>query len=247
MHYTIDGYNLLFYLFGPSLQGFKWQRDKIIHDLNVKIEFLGLDITVVFDSHLHAGEGTRSHYHHLEIVYTPEGITADDFIINQLNDLKDTTKEVVITNDRNLSMRARDLFATTQCIDHFLNWLNKRYNNQRRSKTKSITRNKTAIAQASPSKGADSSLSKPPEKKLGPPARSQPKLMPPPPPPPLPPPPPALPLLPAEAAKGPQIPPGSFEYYLSQFETAHQTLLQKELEAKIARKTRNKANRKKQR
>lgn len=230
MHYTIDGYNLLFYLFGPLLQpDFSVKRDQLIQELNSKISLLALDVTVVFDSHLCSGEGSRSHFHHLEILFTPEGITADDFIIQTLGLVKDATKEIVVTNDRTLALRARHQLASTQGVEHFLNWLDRRYSNKKQGSSKPITRHKTKTQVLSP----QSPL--PPQ----PSPRPRPKLL-------------ALPQNKPvsnlkQSAEGSEssLPEGSLDYYLSIFQSAHEAILSEEQAARLARKLRNKANRKK--
>lgn len=127
MHYYIDGYNLLFRAFGASVDDFKTRRNSLISSLNVKIGSLKLDVTVVFDSQYLAGEGSRSHYKHLEICFTPLGVTADEFILDQLKFCSAPQKEIVITSDRDLAYKARNYSASTESVDEFLGWLNKRY------------------------------------------------------------------------------------------------------------------------
>lgn len=214
MHYFIDGYNLLFYLFGNSFQDFKSLRERLVEELNIEIEFLALDVTIVFDSHLSPGEGSRSHYRHLEIVFTPEGITADDLIIKKIKKIKDPTKEVVVTNDRELAFRARDHLANTQGVEQFLNWLSRRYSNKKRGKPKPISFLKTSH-------------------------RKDPAIVNAVPPPPLIHDQPIEPITPSAPTEG------SLEYYLKKFESKHVEILEEEKAAKLARKLRNKANRKK--
>lgn len=139
MHYYIDGYNLLFALFGPHMTDFASRRDWLIQSLNVKVEPLGLDISLVFDSHFCEGTGSRSHFHHLEILYTPKGVTADDFIIKKIKKSDDPTKILLVSNDRELTLRARNLLAGTQRVDEFTNWLDRRYKNKTQKKSKPIS------------------------------------------------------------------------------------------------------------
>ncbi len=235
MHYIVDGYNLLFYLFGCSFSDFKAQRQSLIQSMNAKIEFLALDVTLVFDSHLCPGEGSRSHYHHLEILFTPEGVTADDLIISCLKLSRTAAKEVLITNDRELSQRAKHLFANTQSIEYFLNWLDRRYSNKKHGKSKPLGKFKssieinpaTAVPSQSPSRLkssltpslmplASSRIDKS-VKELQ--AASE-----------------QLPLPPEQPAEIE----GSFEYYLSSFQTAHEAILKAEQAAKIEKKKQKK-------
>jgi predicted RNA-binding protein with PIN domain len=233
MHYIIDGYNLFFYLFGTSSQDFKSQRQSLIQSMNAKIEFLSLDVSLVFDSYLAPGDGSRSHYHHLEILFTPEGITADDYIIQHLKNSRDPSKELLVTNDKELARRAKHLSAGTQSIDHFLNWLDRRYSNKKRGKSKPIAKFNAPIdIDISPALFIDPS-----------PAKTSP---------PSPPPPPAAPISKPKLIRPPEeklLPPvekspaeaeGTFEYYLSTFQAAHEIILRTEEAAKIEKKLRKK-------
>lgn len=240
MHYIIDGYNLLFYLFGTSFNDFKSKRQSLIQSINAKIQFLSLDVSLVFDSHLSPGEGSRSHFHHLEVLFTPEGMTADDFIIQYLRSSRNTSKEVLVTNDRELSLRAKHLLASTQSIDHFLNWLDRRYSNKKRGKSKSTDKFDSPIGVDLPS----TLVSVPPlppaktPQKLSsvptvtPEAVVKPKLIQPP----------VEKVLPPEK-KSPEEIEGSFEYYLSTFQAAHEVILQAEEAAKIEKKKKKKQRR----
>lgn len=129
MHYFIDGYNLMFRILraGDDLQS---QREKIIHDLHEKIQLLDLDVTLVFDAQYQYGDETRSHLHPLEICFTREGETADDYIIGALKAAPNHRQETVITSDNKLAWRARRHLAKTESIEEFMSWLNKRYRNK---------------------------------------------------------------------------------------------------------------------
>lgn len=243
MHYIIDGYNLLFYLFGSSSNDFKTQRENFIRSMNAKIEFLRLDVLVVFDSHLVTGEGSRSHYRHLEIIYTPKGVTADDFIVDYLKRIRQTSKEIVVTNDKELSLRARHLFARTQNVDEFLNLLQRQYSNKRQTKRKpeiiesisSFDRDVSAglfsgLPSLLPNLPVNSPLPVAPPKSI-----ENPKLI-------------RTPKQEApEIKKAPEEIEGSTEYYLSVFQASHEAILRMEEAAKIEKKERKKRRNKKSR
>lgn len=169
MHYFIDGYNLLFYLFGASVHDFQARREKLIQELNLEIEFLSLDVTLVFDSHFAPGEGSRSHFRHLEILFTPEGISADDLIIQKLSHSRDARKEVVVTNDKKLALRARQHLASSQSLENFLNWLTRRYSNKKRNKVKPIgLLKKASSSNLPPSPSKAENLEEPPQMPIKP-------------------------------------------------------------------------------
>ncbi|MBA3602421.1 MAG: NYN domain-containing protein [Parachlamydiaceae bacterium] len=224
MHYCIDGYNLLFYLFGTGKNELRSQRDQLIQSLNIKIESLSLNLSIVFDSHLCPGEATRSHFHHLEVLYSAEGVTADDFIIQMIANARNPTKEVVVTNDRELAMRAKHHRASTQNIENFLNWLNRRYSNQFRKNIVSSGKFKER-----PSSVASSPSSKKP---LNPNTllKSEPlpriKL--------IPLPEPVKPLIPI--IEDPKNAQGSFDFYLSKFQAENEKILEQEMNIKQEKK-----------
>ncbi|MBA3237635.1 MAG: NYN domain-containing protein [Parachlamydiaceae bacterium] len=139
MHYYIDGYNLLFALFGPSMPDFTSRRDWLIQTLNAKAELLALEISLVFDSHFCEGLGSRSHFHHLEILYTPKGVSADDYIIKKIEKSTDPRKALLVSNDRELTLRARNLLANTQSLNEFTNWLDRRYKNKTQKKSNPVS------------------------------------------------------------------------------------------------------------
>jgi predicted RNA-binding protein with PIN domain len=138
MHYYIDGYNLLF-RFLYSAKSLQEQRNAIIQDLVAKVTLLDLDATLVFDSSYQSGESTRSHKQHLEIIYTAEKESADDYILNCLKSKRERRQETVITSDQRLAWRARRLNAKTESIEDFIGWLNQRCKNKRKSEKQDQT------------------------------------------------------------------------------------------------------------
>lgn len=154
MHYFIDGYNLLFRMVGSSVGDLKAHRESLIQSLNVKVASCKLDVTIVFDSQYLEGEGSRSHYKHLEICYTSLGITADEYILEKLQFCQNPQNEIVITSDKDLAYKARNYNSATQTVEEFLGWLNKRYKNRiispRKQPPPASTAKKAADADISP-------------------------------------------------------------------------------------------------
>lgn len=131
MHYFIDGYNLLFRL-RPDIAELQDEREKIIHDLNDKAGLLQLDFSVVFDAPTQSGYGSRTHFNHIEILYTQEGETADEFILDKIRNSKNPTLETIITSDKNLASRARRKSAHAETVENFTVWLERAYKNKRK-------------------------------------------------------------------------------------------------------------------
>lgn len=222
MHYYIDGYNLLFHLFGTASNDLKSQRERLIQDLNMKIEFLALDLSIVFDSHFCPGDGSRSHFHYLEILFTPQNVTADDFIIKKIKHSTQPTQKILVTNDKQLTLRARNLLASTQTLDHFLNWLDRRYSNQNKKKIQPGTLKyikpvlKPSISSAKAQLKAPFQTIRPERPKLIPLTDSI--------------------LKPSSKSTTMEASPGSMEFYLSQFENSYERFLQQKQAAKIEKK-----------
>lgn len=129
MHYYIDGYNLLFRLRKKG-ESFQKIRESIIQDIAQKVSMLSLDATIVFDAQYQEGEQSRSHVADLEVVYTSEGETADEYIFNALKDSVNIRQETVVTSDRPLAISVKRLLGRVESIEEFISWLNTRSKNK---------------------------------------------------------------------------------------------------------------------
>lgn len=136
MHYFIDGYNLLFRHIPHSQDDLQNQRQSIILDLNTKISLLKLDVSIVFDANSQMGERSRSHYNALEIIFTAEGETADEYILNEIKNTPYPEQETVVTSDKALAWRVRNRLAHTESVEGFILWLNRSYKNKKRQTKK---------------------------------------------------------------------------------------------------------------
>jgi len=132
MHYFIDGYNLLFRL-KIDAKDLQTQRQALIYDLNQKISPTKLEVSIVFDATFQKGDRSRSHFNHLEILFTASGETADEYILDMLSHLNNPQQKTIVTSDRGLARQARDLGAQTESIDFFFTRLNRLYKNKQRS------------------------------------------------------------------------------------------------------------------
>ncbi|CUI15711.1 conserved hypothetical protein [Candidatus Protochlamydia naegleriophila] len=129
MHYYIDGYNLLFRLMHAH-DHLQTSREQIILDLNKKASLVRIDVSIVFDGTFQVGEGTRTHFDHIEISFTAEGETADEFILDELKNSRHPEQETVVTSDKKLAWQARCRQAHTESVEDFMAWLNKSYKNK---------------------------------------------------------------------------------------------------------------------
>lgn len=131
MHYFLDGYNMLFRLVHDE-KDLQSQRESFIHDLNKKISLLNLNVSIVFDAAFRIGERSRSHYNALEILYSAEGETADNYILDELKNISHPRQVTVVTSDKNLARLARCQSVHTESVEEFIQWLNRVYKNKLR-------------------------------------------------------------------------------------------------------------------
>jgi len=102
----IDGYNLLFVgSKGKPNVDIKKAREKLIGLLSKYNSKKGSEITVVFDradSVFTHGLKQRHKQAGMEIIFTPPDMTADDYIINSVQESKDKKGIKVVTSDRKI-------------------------------------------------------------------------------------------------------------------------------------------------
>jgi predicted RNA-binding protein with PIN domain len=117
LHYLIDGYNLLFKLFHDKVS-LKEQREYLISYLRDSIPS-NCRYTLVFDAHLSLGDEIRTHTKDLEVLYTSEKETADEWILSRVERGKGKLF-VVVTSDKVLAHACRHLGATIETASSFL-------------------------------------------------------------------------------------------------------------------------------
>jgi len=124
MYYLIDGYNLLY-----SLQE---SRDRLVKWFQKEFAQLDQSGMIVFDgAHRRDEESGRAYGNPLEVSFAPKGQTADAYILEQVQLLKNVT---VVTNDGGLKRQARAFGAKTMTNEAFLEWLAKK----RKKKVKKV-------------------------------------------------------------------------------------------------------------
>lgn len=137
MHYYIDGYNLMFRVLRAG-DDLAVQREQVIEELYRKVSFIGLDVTIVFDSQYNPSESTRSNLRAMAIHFTDHAETADDYILSELKTESEPFNHTVVTSDKKLAYLARLRAAKTESVEEFMALLNKRYKNKLRQKKNPI-------------------------------------------------------------------------------------------------------------
>ena len=80
-----------------------------------------LPITFVFDGrHVDPSEAIRGNLADLTVIYTPKKQTADDYI---LQEVRGSPEEIVVSSDRELTGKARQLGCKTLTIEAFIDFL----------------------------------------------------------------------------------------------------------------------------
>jgi len=151
MQYLVDGYNLMFRLVDTG-EDLRKARDYILDNLSEKLRFLDLEMTIIFDAAYRPGDATRRHRGNLEIIYTRNTESADDYIVEQLDEDGRSYDTMVVTSDRDLAFRARRLGAYSMSVEAFITWLDKRYANKlrRRKQQRNPSLNGVSSAQSKP-------------------------------------------------------------------------------------------------
>jgi predicted RNA-binding protein with PIN domain len=104
----------------PKCQDVDSCRESLIEDLEILFFNLKIHATVVFDNRYYLAGSTPSRYkkYHLEVIYTPSRLTADEFILEMI--LSSTaSKHTVISSDRDLIKKAKELGTKTKNLDEF--------------------------------------------------------------------------------------------------------------------------------
>jgi predicted RNA-binding protein with PIN domain len=111
LYYYLDGYNLLFSLI-ETKRSLAEERKQILLFLQKKFQRQKLKGTLVFDgAHRRDEESGHSYPSPLELVYTPKGQTADAYIIERIELMKNPRLATVVSNDRGLKSHAVSLGA----------------------------------------------------------------------------------------------------------------------------------------
>lgn len=124
--YYIDGYNLLFRLSRHS-GDLATKRQQLLTLLNTYAQKLRLDCILVFDTPSSAENTLPTHYQSLTIIYASGPETADERIVRELlieSSLKGVT---VVTSDRTLGQRCRNMGAKVEGVELFMDAVSRRF------------------------------------------------------------------------------------------------------------------------
>lgn len=116
MIYYLDGYNLLLSL-GESEPNYSNPlSSQTFHDLIEINQTINLSLIIVFDAYNSPKTVSRLDFKRLEVVYTDQGQTADDYICEAIEVSLNPQNCTVVTNDGQLKKKANLLTGKS------LNW-----------------------------------------------------------------------------------------------------------------------------
>lgn len=149
MSYLIDGYNFLFWL-KPDLDELERAREEWIHALAEKLEETPWTVTIVFDSQYQPTPSERFALGTLEIVFTNQNETADEWILEHVS------FQTVVTSDKRLGMHVRSLGAKTMSCQEFLKLVTKKRKKRPKKPLKPIPRKEPEVLILPPKNLAES-------------------------------------------------------------------------------------------
>lgn len=129
MQYIVDGYNYLFALNG-DIGNFEQARKKLLKTLSRFAKDFSLSFIVVFDAHKQPEKLSVIELDSLEVVYTDEGQTADEYILELLEYSSRPSQITLVSDDVYLCRQAKTFGAKTIKPKDFYILLNSK-NNQK--------------------------------------------------------------------------------------------------------------------
>jgi len=138
MNYIIDGYNFLFRLPVNKKNSLENRRNSLLEILQQELIHFAGPIAIVFDS----GEqicdyAQKAQMAHLEVIYAPCNKTADEYIIELVENKKSPKTTTVVTSDNDLARQCGYHGAKSLTIEEFLALVEKRNKTKAPAETKS--------------------------------------------------------------------------------------------------------------
>lgn len=116
MPILIDGHNLIGHLFSLSLED-PDDEEKLVRVLMSYAARIRNQVTVVFDPGKHFSMPQVHHYGTLEVVFAPQGSTADAVILRRVHGSPNPGEWLVVTSDRELAEAVRRLGARVRSAE----------------------------------------------------------------------------------------------------------------------------------
>ena len=133
--YIIDGYNLLFN-WSEETQSLEIRRTHLVGWIQQVFQQINQCGIIVFDgAHRRDEEYGLSYVSPMEIVYTPKGQTADQYIVEYAELINNKKSITVVTNDQSLKRHVSAVGVKTMGNQAFLHWIVKKRSQKKGKKT----------------------------------------------------------------------------------------------------------------
>lgn len=120
MYYLIDGYNFLFRL-KPKDPSLEKKRGQFLEILIEELSSRNIKASIIFDNAAEIRNIPQNILHAtLEVIFTPQNQTADEYILEFLNYQKNLRIFTVVTSDNRLASQCQHLGTSTLSIENFL-------------------------------------------------------------------------------------------------------------------------------
>ncbi len=125
MRYLIDGYNLLFRLTEGDIS-ITSDREELISFLKHHTEIFHLECSIAFEGREREVPSTLQSGIYFNVIYTPDGQSVDDYIIELLSYKKRSPDLTIVTSDKKLANEIHFLGFKTLPVENFINRLLKK-------------------------------------------------------------------------------------------------------------------------
>jgi len=137
VHYLVDGYNFFFRL-REDIFPLEDARNSFIHELSSALLEIDTKASLVFDS----GKDTildvasKSHFGKIDVVFTPKGVSADDYIIELVEIERHPGSITVVSSDKGVLARSVSLGARTMSVEKFVAFVQRKQRKKRKKEEK---------------------------------------------------------------------------------------------------------------
>ncbi len=147
MHYIVDGYNLLFRLV-KAPRPLQRTRERFLKTLDDEVAEAQINVIIIFDSAEKKLAGvSRRHLEAVEVIFTSEGLSADEYILEKICNSKQPKQQTVVSADRELLRKAKQLGAAPMNFaDFFALLLKRKARHQNRDLQRAFADSSTNIA-----------------------------------------------------------------------------------------------------
>lgn len=121
MYYLIDGYNFLFRIHSSKGKSLEQRRESLIDLLSDELSGFKGQCAIVFDSAEQIRDFPESiRQKNLDVIYAPRGSTADEYIIEMVEQTKNPKSLAVVTSDKGLARQCGHIGSEVFSIEDFL-------------------------------------------------------------------------------------------------------------------------------